>query len=679
MSKNEMPLPQDFKEKSTMPVVKNEVTETAQVKIELATKINTEEDSKKSGEKEGLKTRVHSLLHHRQTEVSLLKLFDTLDVNDNGFLSTHEVLVGMHMLGLLVDPDEVMHSLKIIHKSEIGQMDPEQFLKFMQLITKTGDLSLLKKLMDALNSGMINSEKIQNVLKNSKSDLDERVKKHMTQLKEGGGHELSSKKQRVPLHGIGAMDDKAFEEEETIQEKAYNFFCLGSRYFITIITIWIFGATILYCLANGWSFGRAFYYSIQAGLSIGFGSLSEDKKSGTDMWSACATDVSELITAIYKQYPRNGTVGIASDGQICASYSETNPLADLSKFYTVLHLMAGASFISGILGIFASAAVESSDAWFEDLKDEIKAGKYDEDDAEAKPVSCGAKIAGFYDDRRTLCNSFFLLLTWLLIGVIYGVVKEEWTFITSLYYASAACSTGGLQGPTPDETGVWFTAFYSLIGVPIYGYTLGQGASLLTETFAKRQKVKTMTMAINQAEFDAASKLRNDSDSSGGIDLFDFTLMELYRLQRTSKAEVQEIWDNFHALDADKNGIFTRSEMQASLAFARFDKDGSYTLELGEMSHLVESLQEETSFEYPNLTMLPSQKTYSKHMLKIKMKEFDTPGGDDDGIVLNRSEFMTFWSSEFSESIANDDVGLDSGKMIELQHLMNILKEVKEK
>ena len=51
MSKNEMPLPQDFKEKSTMPVVKNEVTETAQVKIELATKIKTEEDSKKSGEK----------------------------------------------------------------------------------------------------------------------------------------------------------------------------------------------------------------------------------------------------------------------------------------------------------------------------------------------------------------------------------------------------------------------------------------------------------------------------------------------------------------------------------------------------------------------------------------------------------------------------------------------------
>ena len=52
--------------------------------------------------------------------------------------------------------------------------------------------------------------------------------------------------------------------------------------------------------------------------------------------------------------------------------------------------------------------------------------------------------------------------------------------------------------------------------------------------------------------------MRSDADPSGGIDLFDFTLMELYRLRKTDEEEIKEIWENFHTLDADGNGIFTR-------------------------------------------------------------------------------------------------------------------------
>ena len=91
-------------------------------------------------------------------------------------------------------------------------------------------------------------------------------------------------------------------------------------------------------------------------------------------------------------------------------------------------------------------------------------------------------------------------------------------------------------------------------------------------------KEGTLTSAITASEFAVASTLRgnmrSDADPSGGIDLFDFTLMELYRLRKTDEEEIKEIWENFHTLDADGNGIFTRSEMQAALAFAKHDKDG---------------------------------------------------------------------------------------------------------
>ena len=119
-------------------------------------------------------------------------------------------------------------------------------------------------------------------------------------------------------------------------------------------------------------------------------------------------------------------------------------------------------------------------------------------------------------------------------------MRERWTFITSLYYASAACSTGGLQGPTPDPSGVWFTAIYCIIGVPLYGvsdllvfssklstfgantilslrlkitvYFLGQFANLLSASYLKRMKEGTLTSAITASEFAVASTLRGNHE-----------------------------------------------------------------------------------------------------------------------------------------------------------------------
>ena len=140
-----------------------------------------------------------------------------------------------------------------------------------------------------------------------------------------------------------------------------------------------------------------------------------------------------------------------------------------------------------------------------------------------------------------------------IMEVLYGVLKEKWTFVSSLYFASAACSTGGLQGPTPDEAGVWFTAAFTIIGVPLYGYTLGQFANGLSESYVKRKKKETMTAAISAAEFNVASHLRKGTND-GNIDLFSFTLLQLYRLRKTDEQEIQEIWNDFEDLDADKNG-----------------------------------------------------------------------------------------------------------------------------
>ena len=47
---------------------------------------------------------------------------------------------------------------------------------------------------------------------------------------------------------------------------------------------------------------------------------------------------------------------------------EENQLSEWSKLYTCIHLMLGASIISGVLSLFATMAVESSDNWYEEVR-----------------------------------------------------------------------------------------------------------------------------------------------------------------------------------------------------------------------------------------------------------------------------------------------------------------------
>ena len=50
-----------------------------------------------------------------------------------------------------------------------------------------------------------------------------------------------------------------------------------------------------------------------------------------------------------------------------------------------------------------------------------------------------------------------------------GMLHEDWTFISSVYYGVTAMSTGGLQTPNARSAfSMMFTGIYVLVGVPLY-------------------------------------------------------------------------------------------------------------------------------------------------------------------------------------------------------------------
>eukprot|EP01037_Dinobryon_pediforme_P021241 gene21241-22061_t len=65
------------------------------------------------------------------------------------------------------------------------------------------------------------------------------------------------------------------------------------------------------------------------------------------------------------------------------------------------------------------------------------------------------------------------------LGVVYGIVYEGWSFITSLYFAITASSTAGLQSPPCLKSSTFGTQYcdlgviraalsgvFSMVGVP---------------------------------------------------------------------------------------------------------------------------------------------------------------------------------------------------------------------
>eukprot|EP00035_Acanthoeca_spectabilis_P016666 m.345503 g.345503 ORF g.345503 m.345503 type:complete len:131 (+) comp16558_c0_seq5:865-1257(+) len=87
------------------------------------------------------------------------------------------------------------------------------------------------------------------------------------------------------------------------------------------------------------------------------------------------------------------------------------------------------------------------------------------------------------DDERTLyCHlsgtqkALIPLILLLIGGCVFGLVHKEWRFSEAALYAISALSTGGLISPTTDDTAMWFTGFYCLFGIPVYGYALAATA-----------------------------------------------------------------------------------------------------------------------------------------------------------------------------------------------------------
>eukprot|EP00929_Paragymnodinium_shiwhaense_P083351 TRINITY_DN44371_c0_g1_i1.p1 TRINITY_DN44371_c0_g1~~TRINITY_DN44371_c0_g1_i1.p1 ORF type:complete len:454 (-),score=74.69 TRINITY_DN44371_c0_g1_i1:476-1837(-) len=333
----------------------------------------------------------------------------------------------------------------------------------------------------------------------------------------------------------------------------------------------------------GWNLAQSFYYSVQAGLSIGFGLLAETNDYSrlyTVFHIICGSSFIGGALGFFAQWAitTNDSARFKNQSDIsevlenCAtdSYGQI-PLAELRRLLLNHPRLVAEIYrklgnddeeTSRKVSEFKEARLSKRQEIVDDLLQSAKKnlpsfydGKWSTEDL-ALMHDADRRIFGRLREALSWCKRemavFFSFCFYIGVGVVYGLVVEEWSFVTSLYFAVSTLSTAGLQVVTDEPARVCFAGVYALFGVPMYGLTMGLGANLLLQRYLQHTQAETINAKLEKSEVQLAEKLLQTR--SQGVDKSEYVVIQLMRLGLLDADLLERLSKKFDALDANKNG-----------------------------------------------------------------------------------------------------------------------------
>lgn len=237
--------------------------------------------------------------------------------------------------------------------------------------------------------------------------------------------------------------------------------CLG------IVFVWITSGTLFYSKINDWPLPQSFFYAVDAGMSIGF---------CTDVFEVKRT--SKLFTVLYI------LLGASCVGGALALF-----IKDILEGVVDLRHEAYESLLAeNLVQRFDTLGTgKISYSKFRIMVEEWVGRKIDDEGftkicRRFDPLDTGQiktrhfvekchKIEALLSTNGPLYSKnkavrilaqawetvnrsnqriYYILLTWILVGMLWGVKRQGWDIITSAHFAVSALATGGLTGVSAD-------------------------------------------------------------------------------------------------------------------------------------------------------------------------------------------------------------------------------------
>jgi len=353
---------------------------------------------------------------------------------------------------------------------------------------------------------------------------------------------------------------------------------------VGIVTVRITAATLIYSKSEGWPLAQSLFFAVDTGMSIGFGAVAEEKLStklftvfhvllGASAISGAIALFADSVIAesagvaaseysaaaleqAFREADKDGSNSLSASelGQTLAKFGLTLSPAELdaavSRFDTNNDgTVSTSEFLAAVTPLLPScdtmesailaAADRCGRSWLE---------------------TAARRLLAFLVDKRTLV----LWAVWVFGGAAWAAATEGYDPITALYFAVGGLSTGGLQAPALDASGVLpdksatFVALWCLTGIPIFGMALGQFANLFVQRSLSARERAAIRRPITADEYSFAQSLFN---ADGKVDLSEFIALELLRLGKVDMTTLRMITAEFNRLDRDRSGTLTMIEV----------------------------------------------------------------------------------------------------------------------
>ena len=346
-----------------------------------------------------------------------------------------------------------------------------------------------------------------------------------------------------PLHPVVA---KAYEWIDYVRS---DIFLLT----ILVYALWLTVGLLYYIHYEQFTWPTAFYYAIEAGLAIGF----------------------------------------CSPGDV----------DDYSKLFTMGFVLAGTTVVSGcmatvILRLLSPGVSILSTVAPEDEYLDIQWPKRPFENWESFKLylQCIAEhVAVFmrYESNKLFYTQFVVFLIWMGLGCVYGMLVENWTFITSLYWAVTGSSGGGLQsapcnpgtgGTNADGTaqplcdmGIrgFIMGLFFMGGVPFYAMTMSNFAFYIARHAIHMHAQRMVRTPVNYDEFlFSANLLSAKGHLSTSLNMGEYVLLNFMRLGVISGDQIVEFRDQFRELDKNDRGVLELKELEELGIVTRRPKRG---------------------------------------------------------------------------------------------------------